>query len=50
VKFHSKTAQGIKNFVDKDAAEMRGIDLDFPQIDLLENIEKESCPKWNLKI
>lgn len=50
VKFHFKTAQGIKNFTDKEAAEMRGVDPDFSQRDLLENIEKGNFPKWNLKI
>lgn len=50
VKFHFKTAQGIKNFSDKEAAEMKMHDMDFSQRDLLENIDAGNFPKWNLKI
>lgn len=50
VKFHFKTAQGIKNFTDQEAAEMKMKDMDFSQRDLLENIDAGNFPKWNLKI
>ena len=50
VKFHFITAQGIKNFTDGEAAQMKGIDPDFAQRDLFENIEVGSFPKWDLKI
>lgn len=50
VKFHFKTAQGIKNFTGDSANEMRGIDPDFAQRDLVEAIDQKDFPKWNLKI
>jgi catalase len=50
VKFHFKTAQGIKNFLNKEASDMRGIDPDFSQRDLFDAIEKGSFPKWNVQI
>ena len=50
VKFHFKTAQGIKNFTGKEALEMRGIDPDHNQRDLMDAIEKGEFPKWNMKI
>lgn len=50
VKFHFKTAQGIKNFVGKEADEMRGIDPDQAQRDLVDAIERKDFPKWNMKI
>ena len=50
VKFHFKTAQGIKNFLNKEASDMRGIDPDFSQRDLVEHIQKGNFPKWNVKI
>src|SRR5580698_6922255 len=50
VKFHFKTAQGIKNFTNDDAAKMKGVDPDFAQRDLLEAIDKGEFPKWNVKI
>jgi catalase len=50
VKFHFKTRQGIKNFTDEEAAEMRGKDPDFAQHDLLEHIDKGDFPKWDMKI
>lgn len=50
VKFHFKTSQGIKNFTDEEATEMKGKDPDFSQRDLLENIENGNFPKWNMKI
>ncbi|MHC5202440.1 catalase [Myroides sp. LJL119] len=50
VKFHFKTAQGIKNLTGPQAAKMRTDDMDFAQRDLYENIENGNFPKWNLKI
>jgi len=50
VKFHFITAQGIRNFTDAEAAEMKSKDPDFAQRDLFENIEQGNYPKWNLKI
>src|ERR1700712_2159536 len=50
VKFHFKTAQGIKNFTNGEANHMKMVDLDFSQRDLLEAIEKGNFPKWNVKI
>lgn len=50
VKFHFKTMQGIKNFNAKEADEMRGIDPDHAQRDLVEAIEGKKFPKWALKI
>lgn len=50
VKFHIKTAQGIKNFTDAEAAEMKSKDMDFAQRDLFENIERGNFPKWHFKV
>ena len=50
VKFHFKTAQGIKNFEDAAAVAMKGVDPDFAQRDLVEAIDRQDFPKWNLKI
>ncbi|MDP4228845.1 MAG: catalase [Bacteroidota bacterium] len=50
VKFHFKTAQGIKNFTNESAAAMRGIDPDYSQRDLVEAIKKGDFPKWAMKI
>ncbi len=50
VKFHFKTAQGIKNFTDADAAEMKSKNADFAQHDLLTAIDNGDFPKWNVKI
>jgi catalase len=50
VKLHFKTVQGIKNFTDSEAAEMKGKDPDWAQRDLLEAIDRKDFPKWNLKI
>ncbi|MFV0531164.1 MAG: catalase [Flavobacteriales bacterium] len=50
VKFHFKTVQGIQNFTDAEATEMKGKDPDHAQRDLVEAIEKGDFPKWNLKI
>lgn len=50
VKFHFKTLQGIKNFTEKEANEMKGIDLDQAQRDMVEAIAKKDFPKWSLQI
>lgn len=50
VKFHFKTIQGIKNFNGKEANEMRGIDPDHAQRDLMEAIERKDFPRWILQI
>jgi catalase len=50
VKFHFVTMQGIKNFTEKEANEMKGIDLDQAQRDMVDAIEKRDFPKWALKI
>src|SRR5882757_3933016 len=50
VKFHFKTAQGIKNFTNDEAVEMKGKDPDFAQRDLLEAIDRKEFPRWNVKI
>ena len=50
VKFHFKTAQGIKNFTSEQAAQMKAHDMDFSQRDLFDNIEGGNFPKWNFQI
>ena len=50
VKFHFKTLQGIKNFTNEEANQMKAYDSDFSQRDLLENISLGNFPKWELKI
>jgi catalase len=50
VKFHFKTAQGIKNFTSDEATEMKGKDPDFSQRDLVSAIDQKDFPKWNVKI
>lgn len=50
VKFHFKSKQGIKNFLDAEAVEMKGKDPDFAQRDLVEAIDNGHFPKWTLKI
>jgi catalase len=44
------TLQGVKNFIGKEANEMRGIDPDHAQRDLVEAIDKKDFPKWAMKI
>lgn len=50
VKFHFKNLQGIKNFTNAEATEMKGKDPDFAQRDLVEAIDNKDFPKWALKI
>lgn len=49
-KFHFKTVQGIQNFTDQEAKEMRGTDPDHAQRDLVEAIERGDFPKWVMHI
>jgi len=50
VKFHFKTMQGIKNFTNDEAAEMKGKDPDFSQRDMVDAIDKKDFPKWTMQI
>lgn len=50
VKFHYKSMQGIQNFTDAEATEMKGLDPDYAQRDLVEAIERGDFPKYALKI
>lgn len=50
VKFHFKTKQGIKNFMNDEAVEMKGKDPDQAQRDLVAAIDNKDFPKWTLKI
>jgi catalase len=50
VKWHFKTAQGIKNLMAADAEVLAGSDPDYAQRDLFHSIEKGNFPKWNVKI
>jgi len=48
VKWHFKTLQGIKNFTREQADEIRGLDPDYAQRDLIEAIERGDFPKWKV--
>lgn len=50
VKFHIKTQQGIKNFTDAEAEEMKGKDPDFAQRDLINAIDNGDFPKWTFYV
>jgi catalase len=50
VKFHLKTAQGIKCLTDQEAEAILAKDRESHQRDLLESIDKGDFPKWNMKI
>ncbi|MCW3464091.1 catalase [Chitinophaga nivalis] len=50
VKFHFITQQGIENFTDAEAVEMKGKDPDHAQRDLVEAIDRKDFPRWTLKI
>lgn len=50
VKFHFKTMQGIKNFMQEEADKIAGTDPDWATRDLFERIEKGDFPKWELSI
>jgi catalase len=50
VKFHFITQQGIKNFTNDEAAQMKAHDREFSQRDLLEAIDNGNFPRWTLKV
>jgi catalase len=50
VKFHFKSAQGIKCLSGEDAARIAGEDPDYAGRDLFEAIERKEFPRWNVKI
>jgi len=50
VKFHFKTKQGIQNFTNDEAVDMKSADPDHSQRDLFEAIERGEFPKWTLKV
>jgi catalase len=50
VKFHFKTKQGIQNFTNNEAVDMKSQDPDHSQRDLFEAIERGEFPKWTLKV
>ncbi len=50
VKWHFKTAQGVKNLPVADAELLAGSDPDYAQRDLFHSIEKGNFPRWNVKI
>jgi len=49
-KFHFKTAQGIRNLSNEEAAQINGMDREFHGKDLFEAIEKGDFPKWRMYI
>lgn len=50
VKFHFKTAQGIKNLTNAEAEKIIGKDRESHGRDLFEAIERGEYPRWNFKI
>ncbi|WP_394325762.1 catalase [Methanobrevibacter arboriphilus] len=50
VKYHFKTAQGIKNFTNDEAVKMCGENPDHAVEDLFEAIENENYPEWNVYV
>lgn len=50
VKFHFKTAQGIENWTNAEAAKQVGADRETHQRDLYEAIERGDFPRWDFKI
>ena len=50
VKFHFKTAQGIKNITGEESTRLIGEDRESHQRDLFEAIERGDFPRWNAKI
>ncbi len=50
VKFHLKTAQGIKCLTDQEAEAIIAKDRESHQRDLFEHIGKGDFPRWNMKI
>ncbi len=50
VKFHFKTLQGIQNLSSEEAEKISGIQPDYYSKDLVESIECNKFPKWELFI
>ncbi len=50
VKFHFISKQGIRNFNNEEAADMKGKDPDHAQRDMVDAISKGNFPKWTLKV
>lgn len=50
VKFHFKTLQGIRNFTNEEAIDIRGKDPDWAQRDLMTAIDNADYPTWAVKI
>jgi catalase len=50
VKFHFKTNQGIQNFSNREANEMRSTDPDQAQRDMVTAIEQKNFPTWTMQI
>ncbi len=50
VKFHFKTAQGIRNFTRQEAEVMCGKDPDHATVDLNQAIEGGEHPSWNVQV
>ncbi|WP_069265017.1 catalase [Paraburkholderia nodosa] len=50
VKFHFKSAQGVENYSDAEAAQVVAQDRESAQRDLYNEIEKGNFPKWHFRI
>jgi catalase len=50
VKYHFKTMQGIKNFMQAEADKIAGTDPDWGTRDLFERIERGDYPKWKMQV
>jgi catalase len=50
VKFHFKSAQGVENYSDDEAAQVIAGDRESAQRDLIENIDRGNFPKWHFRI
>ena len=50
VKWHFRSAQGIKNLMNEEADTLAGTDPDYSQRDLLHAIEQGDFPAWNVNI
>jgi len=50
VKFHFKSAQGVENYTDAEAAQVVAQDRESAQRDLFNEIEKGNFPKWHFRV
>jgi catalase len=50
VKFHFKSAQGVENYTDEEAAQVVAGDRESAQRDLIENIDGGNFPKWHFRV